>query len=236
MPPSPPPTASTIQSNALHRLPPSPSSSHSSLTSEDVSFDHLAPPGPSSPSTSTPATLGLIDLVNMRGRDKAARRAAGDDLDRDGGGAISVRVRAAADEGDQFARQVVIRGWKVVGGKSWTDGGKVGAYVVYDIDIGLRNGGNINILRRYTDFVRLRSMLKERYPHLRQAIPPLPGKAHMSKFSPKFLGDRQPRLQRFLKGVILHPEMGRGGTGSVVGAWVIGEDLPRPGGEVHTTV
>ncbi|WWD18119.1 hypothetical protein CI109_102568 [Kwoniella shandongensis] len=134
-------------------------------------------------------------------------------------------MTVARSENEVFARQVVIRGWKVVGGKSWTDMGKVGAYVVYDIDIGLRNGGNINILRRYTDFVNLRSALKARYPELEAAIPPLPGKAHISKFSEKFLEDRQPRLQRFLKGVVLHPVMGKGGDGSIVGQWVIG-----PGG------
>lgn len=32
-------------------------------------------------------------------------------------------------ESAPFARDVEIRGWKTVGGKSWTDGAKVGAYV-----------------------------------------------------------------------------------------------------------
>ncbi|KAL7423671.1 hypothetical protein Q5752_001253 [Cryptotrichosporon argae] len=119
-----------------------------------------------------------------------------------------------------FARDVEIRGWKVVGGKSWTGGGKVGAYVVYDIVFNLQQGGQVAVLRRYTDFERLTEDLKRAYPHLRQAIPLLPGKNHMSKFSPAFLADRQTRLQRFVRTVALHPEMGRGGD-SVVGRWVL---------------
>lgn len=44
-----------------------------------------------------------------------------------------------------------------------------------------------------------------------------------AKFSPEFLEERQFRLQRFLKGIILHPEMGQGGSGSIVGSWVLGD-------------
>jgi hypothetical protein len=42
-----------------------------------------------------------------------------------------------------------------------------------------------------------------------------------AKFSPEFLEDRRPRLQRFLRTVMLHPEMGIGGEESVVGRWVL---------------
>lgn len=45
----------------------------------------------------------------------------------------------------------------------------------------------------------------------------------IAKFSQKFLEDRQVRLQRFLRTVMLHPEMGKGGERSVVGAWILGE-------------
>ena len=41
-----------------------------------------------------------------------------------------------------------------------------------------------------------------------------------AKFSSKFLEDRQPRLQRFLRTVMLHPEMGRGGPDSVLAQWI----------------
>ncbi|BEJ02588.1 hypothetical protein CcaverHIS631_0703830 [Cutaneotrichosporon cavernicola] len=97
-----------------------------------------------------------------------------------------------------FAAEVVIKGWQVVGGKSWDDSAKVGAYVVYEIEIALRSGTTVLIMRRYTEF------------HLRRTIPPLPGKNHMHKLSPEFLQDRRPRLQRFLRTVALHPEMGQG--------------------------
>lgn len=75
---------------------------------------------------------------------------------------------------------------------------------------------------------------------LKKVIPPLPGKAHMSaplilgrvnlsdvaaKFSPKFLGDRQPRLQRFLRTVVLHPQMGAGGGNSPIYRWITSKEL-----------
>ncbi|WVR05677.1 hypothetical protein IAU60_002699 [Kwoniella sp. DSM 27419] len=198
-------------------------------------------------SSTKPTALGLRDLVKMHRADRAKSKGASQKGREPGATTISLGstpgptmvtpdgeppVPAYSDVtrspssdatgSDVFARQVAIRGWKVVGGRSWTDGGKMGAYVVYDIGIGLRNGGNVNILRRYTDFVRLRAALKAKYPSLEMAIPPLPGKAHFAKFSPKFLEERQPRLQRFLRAVVLHPEMGKGGPGSIIGDWVTG--------------
>jgi hypothetical protein len=38
-----------------------------------------------------------------------------------------------------FARDVKIDGWKMVGGKTWTDKAKLGSYVVYEIDIALQS-------------------------------------------------------------------------------------------------
>ncbi|WWC68459.1 uncharacterized protein I206_102387 [Kwoniella pini CBS 10737] len=122
-----------------------------------------------------------------------------------------------------FAKQVIIKGWKIIGGDDWKDVAKLGSYVVYDINIFLINGGTIEILKRYTDFVNLRNSLKIKYPSLKDAIPKLPSKAHFSKFSKEFLEQRQPRLQRFLRCVILHPEMGKGGKNSIVGQWIIGK-------------
>lgn len=43
----------------------------------------------------------------------------------------------------------------------------------------------------------------------------------VARFNEKFLADRQPRLQRFLRGVMLHPEMGRAGGHSIVGQWIV---------------
>lgn len=42
------------------------------------------------------------------------------------------------------------------------------------------------------------------------------------KFSPEFLEDRRPRLQRFLRTVALHPEMGQGD--GVLSRWVLGTE------------
>lgn len=36
-----------------------------------------------------------------------------------------------------FAKDVRIDGWKVIGGKTWSDKAKLGSYVVYDIHISL---------------------------------------------------------------------------------------------------
>ncbi|KAL1410903.1 hypothetical protein Q8F55_001846 [Vanrija albida] len=123
-----------------------------------------------------------------------------------------------------FAQEVAIRGWQVVGGRDFPPGARLGAYVVYEIVVALRTGGEVTILRRYTEFCRLRASLCRAFPHLEQAIPPLPGKNHMSKFQPEFLEERRPRLQRFIRTVMLHPEMGVGGDDSVVGQWVLGTE------------
>lgn len=56
----------------------------------------------------------------------------------------------------------------------------------------------------------------------------------MRKFSPEFLEERRPRLQRFLRTVALHPEMGAGGSDSVFGEWVLG-DKPRLSAEPRTS-
>ncbi|CAK9782147.1 unnamed protein product [Cutaneotrichosporon oleaginosum] len=74
---------------------------------------------------------------------------------------------SSLEEGERpapFAAEVAIKGWQVVGGKSWDDSAKVGAYVVYDIEIALRNGTTLSITRRYTEFVRLRDTLRRAYP------------------------------------------------------------------------
>ncbi|BEJ18069.1 hypothetical protein CspHIS471_0703460 [Cutaneotrichosporon sp. HIS471] len=85
---------------------------------------------------------------------------------------------------------------------------------VYEIEIALRSGTTVLILRRYTEF------------HLRRTIPTLPGKNHMHKLSPEFLQDRRPRLQRFLRTVALHPEMGQGD--GPFSHWVLGSGSAGP--------
>lgn len=135
---------------------------------------------------------------------------------------IEMRRGSSEDGGvGAFAREVVITGHKVVGGKTWTDKARMGAYVggfelrsqlpftkpsdlvrrcvsaeensIRDRDnhslgefwrwplqhdrwqsrclIYVLQGGTINLLRRYTDFVRLRNALKSTYPVCRAHIP-----------------------------------------------------------------
>lgn len=83
-----------------------------------------------------------------------------------------------------FAKELEVKGWQIVGGRNFDDKARVGAYVgalrdpweelsyvwfvelmtVYDIELQLRNGSTVNILRRYTEFVRLRKELQAAYP------------------------------------------------------------------------
>jgi hypothetical protein len=123
------------------QIPSSPSSS--SLTSEADSFDHEA--DPSSPSK--PPTLGLRELAAKAASKRRAKRRtcseqvkeikllrAMPDLQTIGDNQVTGKGAPTAALGSgindlPFARDVEIRGWKIVGGKSWTGGGKLGAYV-----------------------------------------------------------------------------------------------------------
>lgn len=104
--------------------------------------------------------------------------------------------------------------------------------VVYEVEVLLRNGNRITRLRRYNDFDDLRQALKVTFPKLvgGNALPKLPPKTnfcqsrfssgdmtqelivywpgHLAKFEPKFLDDRQSRLQYWLRTVLLHPDLG----------------------------
>ncbi|KIS01571.1 hypothetical protein L804_01449 [Cryptococcus deuterogattii 2001/935-1] len=227
MSPSAPPTTSAP--SCLSLLPHSSASSHSSLAFEEASFNYDDQLEDEDSQKDDNILESGILVRTHKGKTKDTRN------DEDGRRhemglpgnkrKIGIKLFEGRDQRVEspFAREVTIKGWKIVGGESWTDVAKLGAYVVYDIDIKLKDGGKLNILRRYTDFVRLRKALRIKYHHLWQAIPPLPGKMHIAKFSPKFLEERQLRLQRFLRGIILHPEMGQGGSGSIVGSWVLGD-------------
>ena len=74
-------------------------------------------------------------------------------------------------------------------------------------DIFLQNnqGQYSSVLRRYSDFLWLYERLhKERAGAI---IPPLPEKQAVSRFSPEFVEERRQHLERFLRRVILHPEL-----------------------------
>eukprot|EP00518_Triparma_eleuthera_P005059 CAMPEP_0182465218 /NCGR_PEP_ID=MMETSP1319-20130603/9062_1 /TAXON_ID=172717 /ORGANISM="Bolidomonas pacifica, Strain RCC208" /LENGTH=391 /DNA_ID=CAMNT_0024664911 /DNA_START=24 /DNA_END=1195 /DNA_ORIENTATION=- len=61
------------------------------------------------------------------------------------------------------------------------------------------------VIRRYSDFVWLTTMLHNEYPGA--ILPPLPEKQAVSRFSPEFVEGRRRMLDRFLQRVTLHPEL-----------------------------
>lgn len=75
------------------------------------------------------------------------------------------------------------------------------------VDIFLQNnpGQYSSVLRRYSDFLWLYERLhKEKAGAI---VPPLPEKQAVSRFSPEFVEDRRRALEKFLRRVILHPEL-----------------------------
>ena len=74
-------------------------------------------------------------------------------------------------------------------------------------DVFLQNnpGQYSSVLRRYSDFLWLYERLhKEKAGAI---VPPLPEKQAVSRFSPEFVEDRRRALEKFLRRVILHPEL-----------------------------
>lgn len=101
-------------------------SSQSSLTSDETTFDHTAPPSDTEHGPTKEPTLGLREIASMAMSSSSVPSPRPS--------SVSPRIellKALGPEPDSapFARDVEIRGWKVVGGKSWTDRAKVGAYV-----------------------------------------------------------------------------------------------------------
>lgn len=137
---APDPPSAYAQPGQLVRLSSSPSPSTSSLTSDEEAFDHTAPAHTSSP----PPALGVRDLLRLRRKDKAAERGRrlaeerrlaagpvrlyepdGSKAEHEDGNGDIQGVAAALP----FTQEVVIRGWNMVGGRTWTQKAKVGAYV-----------------------------------------------------------------------------------------------------------
>ncbi|KAL3775206.1 LOW QUALITY PROTEIN: hypothetical protein ACHAW5_002767 [Stephanodiscus triporus] len=87
-------------------------------------------------------------------------------------------------------------------------GGGGGVHHRDDVDdVFLRNnvGQYSSVLRRYSDFLWLYERLhRERGGSI---VPPLPEKQAVSRFSPDFVEDRRRSLERFLRRVVLHPEL-----------------------------
>jgi len=66
-----------------------------------------------------------------------------------------------------------------------------------------------SVLRRYSDFLWLYERLhRERAGAI---VPPLPEKQAVSRFSPEFVEERRGALEKFLRRVILHPELNDAG-------------------------
>ncbi|OLY81771.1 Sorting nexin MVP1 [Smittium mucronatum] len=84
----------------------------------------------------------------------------------------------------------------------------IDTFAQYTIIARKSSGGNITVLRRYSDFVNLRFMLTVEYPLFRTRIPKLPPKRVLRNFDPQFLQKREQSLQYFLAYVVLHPVLG----------------------------
>jgi hypothetical protein len=117
------------------------SPSDSPLTSDEEPFDHNAEPE----SSSKPSLLGLRELAALRKSRKKTAKATNDrpveiklfqaDLAADepvsnsDEGVIEGGLKTPLSATLPFARDVELKGWKIVGGKGWNGAGKVGAYV-----------------------------------------------------------------------------------------------------------
>ena len=129
---------STVQPSADALSVMTSSSSSASLTSES-SFDPNEPepnPQPGVSATGRPVPLGLVDIARMARDDRKARKASQSPVDERGPITMlraldSPRAEAMGvmSEGQVFTRDVIIRGWKIVGGKGFGDKATVGAYV-----------------------------------------------------------------------------------------------------------
>jgi hypothetical protein len=144
-PTEPVPEAGPSSSGLLTRLSASPSPSTSSLTTSS-SFDPHEPydeapkSGHGSRSQTQSQILGLRELARMRKAEREAGRRSKKEghsshLDTSVSGnkrPNQVRLTSSViGPGTDlpFTNDVEIKGWRVVGGKSWTDLGRIGAYV-----------------------------------------------------------------------------------------------------------
>uniref|UniRef100_A0A131XB97 Putative the phosphoinositide binding phox logy domain of sorting nexin 10 n=1 Tax=Hyalomma excavatum TaxID=257692 RepID=A0A131XB97_9ACAR len=81
------------------------------------------------------------------------------------------------------------------------------AYTSYDISIETNNSSfnmsRSTVRRRYSEFVHLKSLLKELQPSL--TPPRLPPKTLMKRFDDKFIESRRAGLESFLRDVLSEP-------------------------------
>ncbi|KAF2707485.1 Phox-like protein [Pleomassaria siparia CBS 279.74] len=117
-----------------------------------------------------------------------------------------IRLEDHTDAGSEqckalWARYVTIDDYVIVG----TPPG-LGAYVVWNCTVETLDGGPMSIIKRYSEFEKLRENLAKTFPHATGSMPPLPPKSIFSKFQTKFLEKRKAGLSYFLHCILLNPE------------------------------
>ncbi|KAK2741888.1 PX domain-containing protein ypt35 [Myotisia sp. PD_48] len=100
-----------------------------------------------------------------------------------------------------WAKSVTIDDYVVVKGQTG-----IGAYSVWICNIQTLEGASMVVRMRYSEFVELRNKLADAFPHAKKAMPELPPKSVIFKFSKKFLETRRVGLAYFLNCVLLNPE------------------------------
>lgn len=100
-----------------------------------------------------------------------------------------------------WAKSVKIADYTILSGPSG-----IGAYVVWPCTITTLKGGDLQILKRYSEFDKLREDIARSFPHAEAMIPELPRKSVVSRFRPKFLEQRKQGLSHFLNCILLNPE------------------------------
>ncbi|PGH15472.1 hypothetical protein AJ79_02449 [Helicocarpus griseus UAMH5409] len=203
---SPPPSATTSTTN-IPKI--------NNSTSTKVAQSNLPPPlahRPESepPPSSTPATTSVIPPYWRHYRN--ASQASQTSLDAatvSGSGPRRSLIRLEdhtedpANEGSKglWARSVTIDDYTVVKGRSG-----IGAYVVWIVRIQTLEGPEVVVRMRYSEFDDLRHRLVAAFPYAKSALPQLPPKSAIFKFSHKFLETRRVGLAYFLNCVLLNPE------------------------------
>jgi sorting nexin-1/2 len=81
----------------------------------------------------------------------------------------------------------------------------INAYIAYNITTKDKAGNSRSCTRRYSDFDWFHELLKFEYKHL--IIPPLPEKTIFDRFASDFVEYRRKELERFLKRILVHPEL-----------------------------
>lgn len=113
--------------------------------------------------------------------------------------------------GDVYARDVRVRGWSEVGTRTR------GGYVSFEIVVLTKKGVVIHAHRRYSSFAQLRRQLAEQVPQHKSALPTLPPKDALHKYSAKHLEQRRLALTEWLQAVMLDARWG-----SRTREWLVG--------------